>query len=235
MIVNSFVRRDRKCPHPDLLFLPTIRIAVACAFARIIPTVCLYAGEGDLIERVKETVKVHQTNPRAIRFCCAMAKILEQILLGMSLRESLEELVNQAMGSKTNFTTDDAEVGDACLFALMEAKMKDLDQFVEALDAKDSDDEQHGGVSAQFPSAFEIPMFLFYKAMADGEINEAAYIKAIRSNIKAGGETCLRAIVLGAVFGAACGSVPESFVEKFPKETMDTVDKEIAKICSLLN
>lgn len=195
---------------------------------------CLYAGEVDMLERVKETVMIYQTNPKAIRFCCAAASVLEGILLGKPLKLSLENLVNSAMSSSTNFTLDDSDIGDACLFALMEAKMKDMAQFVEALNSED-EDEDHGGTSANFPSAFEIPTYLFYKAMADGEIDEAAYIKAIRSNINAGGETCLRAILLGAIFGAAAGSVPASFVEKFPKDTMETVEKAIQEICSVLN
>lgn len=204
----------------------------ACAYARIIPTVCLYAGEVDMLERVKETVMIYQTNPKAIRFCCAAATVLESILLGKSLKLSLENLVNSSMSSTTNFTLDDSDLGDACLFALMEAKMKDMAQLVEALK---EEEEEHGGNSARFPSAFEIPTYLFYKAMADGEIDEAAYIKAIRTNINAGGETCLRAILLGAIFGAAAGSVPAAFVEKFPKETMETVEKAIQQIVSVLN
>lgn len=204
----------------------------ACAYARIIPTVCLYAGEVDMIERVKETVMIYQNNPKAIRFCCAAATILEGILLGKSLKLSLEALVNGAMASTLNFTMDDADIGDACLFSLMEAKMKDIPELVETMK---SEDEEHGGNSARFPSAFEIPVYLFYKSMADGDVDEAAYIKAVRSNINAGGEVCLRATMIGAIFGAAAGSVPASFVEKFPKATMESVDKAIKEICSALN
>jgi hypothetical protein len=185
-----------------------------------------------MIERVKDTVMIYQSNPKAVRFCCAAASLLQKLLVGKSLRESMEELVHQAMGSTLNFSTDDQDIGDACLFSLMEAKMKDLPQLVEGM--KD-EEEEHGGNSAKFPSCFEIPMYLFYQSMADGDVDEAAYIKAIQSNINAGGETCLRAIMIGAILGAAAGSVPDSFVEKFPKETMEAVDKSIKRICSTLN
>lgn len=206
--------------------------SIACAFARIIPTVCLYAGEVDMLERVKETVMIYQTNTKAIRFCCAAASILEAILLGKSLKSSLEALVNSAMSSTTNFSMDDSDIGDACLFALMEAKMKDLPALIEIMK---EEEEEHGGNSGRLPSAFEIPMYLFYKAMADGEINDDAYVKALRSNMNAGGEVCLRAIMIGAIFAAANASVPSSFEEKFPIDTMESVDKAIKAICSVLN
>jgi hypothetical protein len=110
-----------------------------------------------------------------------------------------------AMSSTTNFTVDDSsDIGDTCLFALVEAKMKDMAQVVEALNGED---EECGGNSARFPSTFEIRSTFFYKATADVEIDveidEVACIKAIRTNINAGGAICLGAILLGAVFGAA--------------------------------
>lgn len=204
----------------------------AHCYARLIPTVCLYAGELDLIERVKEVVMVYQTCPKAIRFACAAASVLEGILLGKSLKESLEHVVNTAMSSSSNFSLDDSDIGDACLYSLMEAKMKDIPQLMEGLS---EEEEDQGGRTSKFPAAFIVPMFLFYKAMAGGDIDEAAYINAVRSNILAGGEVCCRAILIGAVFGAAAGSVPDSFVEKFPKETMDRVDASLKQIYSAIN
>lgn len=201
-------------------------------YARIIPVVCLYAGEGDMLERVKEAVMVYQTNPKAIRFAMAAASVLESLLLGKTLKEALEKLVESAMSSTSNFSIDDSDIGDACLHSLMAAKDKDTPQLVEGL----LEDSALGGNGGSQPAAFIIPMFLFYKAMASaGAIDESAYIDAIRANILAAGDTCSRAILIGAVMAAAAGSVPSSFVEKFPAETMKNVDEAIAGIVESLN
>jgi hypothetical protein len=178
-----------------------------------------------MLERVKEAVMVYQTNPKAIRFVMAAASLLESLLLGKTLGEGISRLCEIAMGSSSNFSTDDSDIGDACLTALMEAKMKDVPTLMEGL----VEDDQ-GGSSGKIPSAFIVPMFMFYKAMGDGAVDEAAYLKAIRENIMAGGDTCCRAIFIGAVMAAAAGSVPESFVEKFSKETMAKIDVAIAGI-----
>lgn len=204
----------------------------AYCYANIIPVICLYAGEIDMLERVKDAIMVHQTNPKAIRFGMAAASILESILLGASLKEALEKIVEATMSSTSNFSLDDTDIGDACLYSLMEAKMKDMPQLMEGLV---EEEEEQGGRTARFPSAFIVPMFLFYKAMSDGEIDDESYMKAVRANILAGGDTCARSIIIGAVLAAAAGSVPDSFVEKFPKETMVKVDKAIASIIESIN
>jgi ADP-ribosylglycohydrolase len=206
-------------------------IFAAHGFARVIPVVCLYAGEVDMLERVKDAVMVYQTNPLAIRFVMAGASLLESVLLGKDLRAALESAMEQAMSSSSNFSLDDSDIGDAYLYSLMEAKMKDIPQLMEGLE----EDESQGGRTARCPSPFIVNIFTFYKAIGDGDINEDAYVKAIRANIMAGGDTCCRAILMGAVLGAAAGSVPQSFVDKFPKETMEKVDKAIKGILESLD
>eukprot|EP00339_Tiarina_fusa_P026929 CAMPEP_0117031276 /NCGR_PEP_ID=MMETSP0472-20121206/22502_1 /TAXON_ID=693140 ORGANISM="Tiarina fusus, Strain LIS" /NCGR_SAMPLE_ID=MMETSP0472 /ASSEMBLY_ACC=CAM_ASM_000603 /LENGTH=340 /DNA_ID=CAMNT_0004739575 /DNA_START=149 /DNA_END=1171 /DNA_ORIENTATION=- len=203
----------------------------AHGFARIIPVVCLYAGEVDMLERVKDAVMVYQTNPKAIRFVMAGASLLESVLLGNELKSAMEKAMEHAMSSSSNFSMDDSDIGDALLTSLMEAKMKDVSQLMEGLE----EDESQGGRTARFPSPFIVNTFTFYKAIADGEINEDSYVKAIRANILAGGDTCCRAILMGAILGAAAGSVPQSFVDKFPKDTMEKVEKAIKGIIESLD
>jgi hypothetical protein len=185
-----------------------------------------------MLERVKEAVILDQTNPKAIMFACAAASLLESILLGKTLRQAMEELVEKAMSSSSNFSLDDSQIGDACLHSLMEAKMKDVPQLMEGLV---EEEEELGGRTSRYPAAFIVPMFMFYKAMADGEIDEAAYIKAVRANILAAGDTSCRALLIGAVLGAAAGSVPDTMMEKFPKETMAKVNEAIKGICEAIN
>jgi len=175
---------------------------------------------------------VYQTNPRAIRFACSAARILESLLLGLPLKEALEKAVESAMSSSNSLSMDDTDVGDACLFALLEAKMKDLPEVMQTLV---EEEEEKGGRSARYPAAFIVPMFLFYKAIADGEITKDAYVKAVRANILAGGDTCCRAVLLGAILGAASGSVPQSFVDKLSSETMAKVEEAIAGIIESVN
>jgi ADP-ribosylglycohydrolase len=174
---------------------------------------------------------ISQTNPKAIRFGKAAAALLEQVLLGNSLKVAMERLVEHAMSSTSNFSLDDADIGDACLTALMEAKTKE--NALQLVEETLADEEEFGGRTSKFPAAFIVPLFLFYKAIASAgdDITEETYVEAIRENIEAGGDSCCRAIIIGAILAAAAGKVPDSFVEKFvPQDTLKKVDAAVASI-----
>ena len=173
-----------------------------------------------MLERVKESIMAFQTNKKAIRFGMAAAALLESILLGHSLQESLEKVVSRAITSPGS-----EDVMDACLRALCDAKLKSYEELLEGLEEDDS-----GGRSSKLPASFIADLYLFYKAVGDGNEDEGAYKKAVRENILGGGDTCGRALLIGAVMGACAGKVPEDWVEKVDKETMSNVEKAIKSI-----
>jgi hypothetical protein len=184
----------------------------------------LYAGEVDMLERVKEAIMAFQTNREAIRFGMASAALLESVLLGHTLQESLEKVVSRVITSPGS-----EDVMDACLRALCDAKLKTFEELLEGLKEEDL-----GGSSCALPSPFIADMYLFYKAVGDGTVDEAAYIKAIRENIMGGGDSCGRAVLLGAVLAACAEKVPVSFVEKTDKEVMDRIEIAVKGIVESL-
>jgi ADP-ribosylglycohydrolase len=186
---------------------------------KVVPVTCLYAGELDMLERVHEAIMIHQTNKSAIDFGMAFAQLLETIILGGSLKEALEKTVTWCISQGHD------EVMDACIRALSEAKMKTLDQVMEDLTS-----EELGGRSNQLPAAFIVPMYIFYKALGDGDVTEETYIKALRENIMAGGDTCCRAVFIGAVLAACAESVPQKWVEKTDKECIKKLEQATKSI-----
>jgi ADP-ribosylglycohydrolase len=191
---------------------------------KVIPVVSLYAGELDMLDRVKDAILVHQTNPTAIRFGQAAATLLESLILGNDLKKALESTIEFAiMGGHD-------QVMDACLRALSDAKTKTLEEVMLEMMA-----EEMGGRTCHFPAAFIVPLYIMYKAVGDGEIDQAAYEKAIRDNILAAGDTCSRAVLLGAVFGALTDKLPEEWIAKTNPDVLKKVDKAINGIVAVIN
>ena len=186
---------------------------------KIVPVACLYAGKIDMLERVKEAIMVHQTNKTAIMFGMAAAFLLESIILGADLKEALEKVAEKCIIAGWD------DVSAACRRALSEAKSASLEELMQKMT-----DEKLGGRTCHFPSAFIVPMFLFHQAVADGEVNEEAYIKALRANILAAGDTCSRAVFIGAVLGACVEKVPKTWEDKFDQETLKKIDHATKEI-----
>lgn len=71
--------------------------------------------------------------------------------------------------------------------------------------------------SCSLPAAFIIPLYFLYGVVADDGASAvttpAVYSRVLRANMLVAGDTCSRAILLGAVLGAAAGSVPPTFYD----------------------
>eukprot|EP00538_Stauroneis_constricta_P011732 CAMPEP_0119557410 /NCGR_PEP_ID=MMETSP1352-20130426/9087_1 /TAXON_ID=265584 /ORGANISM="Stauroneis constricta, Strain CCMP1120" /LENGTH=346 /DNA_ID=CAMNT_0007604513 /DNA_START=104 /DNA_END=1144 /DNA_ORIENTATION=+ len=192
-------------------------------YMKVIPVVSLYAGELDMLDRVKEAIMVTQTNAKVIHFGQALATLLETLLLGSNLKTALEKVVEFAI------TGGHDDVMDACLRALGDAKSKSLDDV-------EIEGESMGGRACSIPGNFIISMFLLYKASADADVTtDAQYIQAIRANILCAGDTTSRAIMIGAVLAAASGSIPADFKEKTNSEIIEKVEKAATGVISVLN
>ena len=176
---------------------------------KAVPVASLYVGKTDMLERVKEAIMVHQMNEQAIRFGMAVALLLESVILGSTLQEAMDKVIEYAKQKGYE------DVADACAGAISAAKDLNMEDFIQRI----------GWRSCALPGSFMIPIFLLERAIADGEINEKSYIKALRANILAAGDTCGRGVFIGAVLAAAAGKVPDSWMDKLDKETAAKVDE----------
>ena len=86
------------------------------------------------------------------------------------------------------------------------------------------------GRSCALPPSFTAPCFLFQKSTGDPNF----YVEAIRSNILGAGDTCSRAIFLGAIIAAANGGPPQHWVDKMDKTTVERVDRAAERIADLV-
>jgi ADP-ribosylglycohydrolase len=198
----------------------------AICYMKVVPVTCLYAGKPELKQKVEEAIRVHQNNDVAVAFGVASACILERALLTGSLPdasfvESLDQQVKDAWNKAAEFL--DLEL---LLLQISHDKMKG---------EEDSSFYDLAGRSCSMPGAFIAPSFLFQRASSSTtKPGKDAYAKALRANILASGDTCSRAVLIGSVLGACIGDVPQDWVDKVDKKTMDQIDALANKIAELI-
>lgn len=174
-------------------------------FMKIIPVTCRYAGSQQLLEKVKTAIQVHQNNEMAIAFGIAAARILEAVLLGANVPDALETVrTNLKQDGLGTFQTQVEEAFETAKKVAASGQSLS-DYFLELShemmkDKPDSPFYDLIGRSCQLPGSFIGPLVLLYR--------NTPFIDSIRTNILAAGDTCSRAIFLGAVLGAANEKVP---------------------------
>jgi ADP-ribosylglycohydrolase len=221
---------------------------------KIVPTTCLYAGQQSLLlSKVPEIIRVHQNNDVAVAFGVAAARVLEAALLLPSTTSSFVDALDACYDKLSDdidmvLGSDKSHVKEMVLASYQRGKTEALAGTYSTLDElllqlshekmKDTPDNSFYDLavrSCALPGAFTGPMYMIYK-YATTPIDESVLLTAIRENILASGDTCSRAVFIGAVFSALTAtassstSTLQSLMDKVESETMNEVNDYAAKI-----
>ena len=196
------------------------------------PVTCLYAGKPELQDRVIEAIRVHQNNDMAMAFGVAAARILEAVLLGSSLSQALDKFEQEM-----NAQEDALQQNSVVLQAFQRAKTAqdlELTDFLMVLSnemMKDQPDSSFYNMAARscaLPGSFSGPIHQLFLAATSS--SDQAYPKTQRNNIMASGDTCSRAILLGAIVAAATGGPPQEWMDQMDPDTLHKVNAAAMKI-----
>jgi len=197
----------------------------AHCFTKAVAVTCLAFGSPDRHQRVEDAVRVHQENDVAVAFGLATSNILNALLLGKPLKEALEA---ETILEGVDHPDARQAVKDACA-----ARNKPLEATAAAR-----------GRSCHLPEAFVIPLQACLKASNSGggcriwarltgdKNDEPKYAVAVRENILAAGDVCSRAILIGAILGAADGGCPASWASQFDGSQKARVEAAAAAIAA---
>jgi len=189
---------------------------------KVVPVTCRYAGKSECADKVKEAIQVHQKNDQAVAFGLASSRILELVLLGSSISEALDKFESECQAG---------EVLDAFVRAKEAAKSGvDLSDFLTTLSNEIVQDKSSGfynlaARSCALPGSFIAPVFQMF--VGDD------YTKSMRKNIMVSGDTCSRAVFLGAVLAAA-DCVPDDWSSKVDPATMEQVESSAKDIVKMI-
>jgi ADP-ribosylglycohydrolase len=187
---------------------------------KVVPVTCLYAGKPELAAKVEEAIRVHQNNDVAVAFGVAASCVLEAVLLGSSLGEALEKCASSSAEANIvaeAFATSKEAAGSLSLEELL---VKTSNEMMK--DNPDSPFYNLAARSCKLPGSFIVPLHQLYVG-AHGS-GEEVYVTAIRNNILGAGDTCSRAVIIGAILAAATGGPPDSWVAKMDSDTLAKVD-----------
>ena len=145
------------------------------ATAKLPALVARYAGQADLPAYVETAVRVTNNNDEAVAYALPVAKLMETAVLGDELEEAIRAGVDAA----------DKPVRDLLKAALQKSKE---DPVATA---------QELGQTCYVSEAVPVVFYLLR--------HSSSFIEAIRTNIRMGGDSCGRGIILGAVLAAVHG------------------------------
>lgn len=190
----------------------------AHCFIKAIPVACIYAGKPELSNKVEEAIRVHQNNDMAVAFGVASARLLEVVLLGGNIPNTLSDLKDVEDQPKQAWNRASGS--------------NDLENLILEMSHELVSDEESpfynlAGRSCQLPGSFIIPSYFFQRV----ESQSFDYVKALRENIMRSGDTCSRAILIGAILSDS--GPPESWIDKVDKATMERIETAINRLADI--
>jgi ADP-ribosylglycohydrolase len=145
------------------------------ATAKLPALVARYAGHADLPAYVESAVRVTNNNDEALAYALPVAKLMEAAVLGNGIEEAIH-------------------VG-------LDAAAKPVRDLLDAALAKPKEDPvataQQLGQTCYVSEAVPVVFYLLR--------HSSSFIEAVRTNIRMGGDSCGRGIILGAVLAAVYG------------------------------
>jgi hypothetical protein len=220
---------------------------------KIVPVTCMYAGQQSLfLNKVQEIIRVHQNNDIAVAFGIAAARVLETALLFPSTATSFVQALDSCYDKLSGdidmiLGPDKSHVKDLVLESYQRGKTEALSGAFSTLDdlllqlshekMKDKPDNSFYDLAARscaLPASFTGPMYILYK-YATMPLDETILLTAVRENILASGDTCSRAVFIGAVLSAlttksSSTSTLQSMMDKVESETLNRINSYASMI-----
>ncbi|XP_070532727.1 crystallin J1A-like isoform X1 [Ptychodera flava] len=164
-----------------------------------IAVVAKYAGQADMLDKVRKVIKVTAIHTEDIAIGLAAARLLEHYILNGEDPDAVNSLLHKLKGSNS--------IADSKVVSYLE-KVKD------ALDKTHSQAGQEFGIACDYPGSFETSIHALLKF--------SNYLSAVRGTMVIGGDNCSRAAFIGACKAAQGGleSIPEDWKQKtrdYPK------------------
>ncbi|GAX82764.1 hypothetical protein CEUSTIGMA_g10190.t1 [Chlamydomonas eustigma] len=157
----------------------------ANALVKVPAIVARYAGRPGLVSAIEVAVRAQQNNDLAVEAAIAIGKVLERVVLGSTVPEA----VNWALTSRGLPASMQLHIQHA-----MSQTSAELNEVVVA-----------NGMSCQLPAAMINVLVTALKY--------SSYPAALRANMVAGGDSCSRGIIIGALLAAQDGteSIPQNW------------------------
>lgn len=168
------------------------------ALSKLPSLVAAYAGSDELLSVVESAIRVTNNNDSAVAFGKTVAKVIEDSILVGEAKHAVDAAITYA---KTEYPDN--------LLPLLEQSLAELEKTTPEVTAQ-------WGMACQLKIGFPSAIHNISKS--------SSYTEAVRQNIYAGGDSCGRSILVGAVMGACCGvgtqnGIPNEWIAKLNQDS----------------